>query len=497
MNIGFDNEKYLQTQSSHIKERIKQFDNKLYLEFGGKLFDDYHASRVLPGFQPDSKMRMLMQLSDQAEIIIVISAEDIEKNKVRGDLGITYDLDVLRLMSIFKNHGLFVGSVVITKYSGQESASLFKNRLEKLGIKVYRHYPISGYPSNIPHIVSDEGYGKNDYIETSRPLIVVTAPGPGSGKMAVCLSQLYHEHKRCICAGYAKFETFPIWNIPLKHPVNLAYEAATADLNDVNMIDPFHLEAYGQTTVNYNRDVEIFPVLNAMFERIYGESPYKSPTDMGVNMAGNCICDDEVCKAASKQEIIRRYYDSLRRHLIGACSDEEVYKLEMLMNQAGITVHDRPVVDVALKHAEETGAPAAALELHDGRIVTGKTSNLLGASAALLLNALKELAGIDHKLHVISPEAIEPIQKLKTQYLGSKNPRLHTDEILIALSVSAASNPTAQLALAQLPKLKGCQAHTSVMIGTVDMKQFKKLSIQATFEAKYEKTSTLFHGKGL
>ena len=492
MNIGFDNEKYLQTQSSHIKERIKQFDNKLYLEFGGKLFDDYHASRVLPGFQPDSKMRMLMQLSDQAEIIIVISAEDIEKNKVRGDLGITYDLDVLRLMSIFKNHGLFVGSVVITKYSGQESAFLFKNRLEKLGIKVYRHYPISGYPSNIPHIVSDEGYGKNDYIETSRPLIVVTAPGPGSGKMAVCLSQLYHEHKRGICAGYAKFETFPIWNIPLKHPVNLAYEAATADLNDVNMIDPFHLEAYGQTTVNYNRDVEIFPVLNAMFERIYGESPY-----MGVNMAGNCICDDEVCKAASKQEIIRRYYDSLRRHLIGACSDEEVYKLEMLMNQAGITVHDRPVVDVALKHAEETGAPAAALELHDGRIVTGKTSNLLGASAALLLNALKELAGIDHKLHVISPEAIEPIQKLKTQYLGSKNPRLHTDEILIALSVSAASNPTAQLALAQLPKLKGCQAHTSVMIGTVDMKQFKKLSIQATFEAKYEKTSTLFHGKGL
>lgn len=497
MNIGFDNEKYLQTQSSHIKERIKQFDNKLYLEFGGKLFDDYHASRVLPGFQPDSKMRMLMQLSDQAEIIIVISAEDIEKNKVRGDLGITYDLDVLRLMSIFKNHDLFVGSVVITKYSGQESASLFKNRLEKLGIKVYRHYPISGYPSNIPHIVSDEGYGKNDYIETSRPLIVVTAPGPGSGKMAVCLSQLYHEHKRGICAGYAKFETFPIWNIPLKHPVNLAYEAATADLNDVNMIDPFHLEAYGQTTVNYNRDVEIFPVLNAMFERIYGESPYKSPTDMGVNMAGNCICDDEVCKAASKQEIIRRYYDSLRRHLIGVCSDEEVYKLEMLMNQAGITVHDRPVVDVALKHAEETGAPAAALELHDGRIVTGKTSNLLGASATLLLNALKELAGIDHKLHVISPEAIEPIQKLKTQYLGSKNPRLHTDEILIALSVSAASNPTAQLALAQLPKLKGCQAHTSVMIGTVDMKQFKKLSIQATFEAKYEKTSNLFHGKGL
>ncbi len=496
MNIGFDNDKYLQTQSAHIRERISQFDNKLYLEFGGKLFDDYHASRVLPGFQPDSKMRMLMQLSDQAEIVIVISAEDIEKNKVRGDLGITYDLDVLRLMSIFKDHDLYVGSVVITKYSGQESASLFKKRLEKLGIKVYRHYIISGYPSNIPHIVSEEGYGKNDYIETTKPLIVVTAPGPGSGKMAVCLSQLYHEHQRGICAGYAKFETFPIWNIPLKHPVNLAYEAATADLNDVNMIDPFHLEAYGETTVNYNRDVEIFPVLNAMFERIYKESPYKSPTDMGVNMIGNCICDDEICRKASYQEIIRRYYDSLRRHLMGACSDEEVYKLEMLMNQSGITVHDRPVVDAALKRAEETGSPAAALELHDGRIITGKTSKLLGASAALLLNALKELAGIDHEVHVISPEAIEPIQKLKTQYLGSKNPRLHTDEVLIALSVSAASNPTAQLALDQLPKLKGCQAHTSVMVGTVDMKQFKKLSIQATFEAKYEKNTILFRSKG-
>ena len=360
MNIGFDNEKYLQMQSAHIRERIAQFDNKLYLEFGGKLFDDFHASRVLPGFQPDSKMRMLMQLSDQAEIVIVISAEDIEKNKVRGDLGITYDVDVLRLMSIFEEHGLFVGSVVITKYSGQQSASLFKNKLEKLGIKVYLHYPIEGYPSNIPHIVSDEGYGKNEFIETSRPLIVVTAPGPGSGKMAVCLSQLYHEHKRGICAGYAKFETFPIWNIPVKHPVNLAYEAATADLNDVNMIDPFHLEAYGKTTVNYNRDVEIFPVLNAMFQRIYGQSPYKSPTDMGVNMAGNCICDDAVCRDASCQEIIRRYYDTRRRALAGKCSEEEVYKIEMLMNQAGITVHDRPVVDAALSRAEETEAPAAA-----------------------------------------------------------------------------------------------------------------------------------------
>ena len=489
MKTGFDNEKYLQMQSSHIRERISHFDNKLYLEFGGKLFDDYHASRVLPGFQPNSKMRMLMQLSSQAEIIIVISADDIEKNKIRGDLGITYDVDVLRLMSVFKSHGLYVGSVVITKYSGQESAALFKNRLEKLGIKVYRHYPIQGYPTNIPLIVSEEGYGKNDYIETSRPLVVVTAPGPGSGKMAVCLSQLYHEHKRGICAGYAKFETFPIWNIPLKHPVNLAYEAATADLNDVNMIDPFHLEAYGETTVNYNRDVEIFPVLNAIFQRIYGESPYKSPTDMGVNMAGNCICDDEACREASRQEIIRRYYNSLRRLLIGACSDAEVYKIEMLMNQAGVTVHDRPVVDAALKRAEETGGPAAALQLHDGRMITGKTTDLLGASAALLLNALKELAGIDHNRHVISPEAIEPIQKLKTQYLGSRNPRLHTDEVLIALSVSAATDPVAQKALDQIPNLKGCQAHTSVMVGSVDLKQLKKLSIQATFEPKYEKNS--------
>ena len=497
MKKGFDNEKYLKMQSSHIMERIKKFDNKLYLEFGGKLFDDYHASRVLPGFQPDSKMRMLMQLSDQAEIIIVINAEDIEKNKIRGDLGITYDVDVLRLMSVFKERELYIGSVVITKFSGQESAVLFQKRLEKSGIKVYRHYLISGYPSNIPHVVSEDGYGKNEYIETSRPLIVVTAPGPGSGKMAVCLSQLYHEHKRGICAGYAKFETFPIWNIPLKHPVNLAYEAATADLNDVNMIDPFHLDAYGETTVNYNRDVEIYPVLSAMFRRIYGESPYKSPTDMGVNMAGNCICDDEACREASRQEIIRRYYDSLKRLLFGTCSDSEVMKIEMLMNQAGINVHDRPVVDAAHRRAEETNGPAAALMLHDGRIITGKTSNLLGASAALLLNALKELAGLDHQRHVISPEAIEPIQRLKTLYQGSKNPRLHTDEVLIALSVSAATDPAARLALEQLPKLRGCQVHTSVMVSSVDMKQFKKLSIQATFEAKYEKNSVFFGGKGV
>ena len=486
MKIGFDNEKYLKMQSEHIRERIGQFDNKLYLEFGGKLFDDYHASRVLPGFQPDSKLCMLRELSDQAEIVIVISAEDIEKNKIRGDLGITYDSDVLRLMQIYQGLGLYVGSVVITKYNAQESAELFKNRLEKLGIKVYRHYLIPGYPTNVPFIVSDDGYGKNDYIKTSRPLVVVTAPGPGSGKMAVCLSQLYHEHKHGIKAGYAKFETFPIWNIPLKHPVNLAYEAATADLNDINMIDPFHLEAYGETTINYNRDVEIFPVLNAMFQRIYGESPYKSPTDMGVNMAGNCICDDDACQEASRQEIIRRYYASRRRLLLGACSEEETYKLEMLMNQANITVHDRPVVDAALTEAERTNGPAAALELEDGRIITGKTSNLLGASAALLLNVLKELAGVDHSIRIISPESIEPIQKLKVEYLKSKNPRLHTDEVLIALSGSAATNPLAELALSQLPKLKGCQAHTSVMLSDVDIKTFKKLGVQLTCEAVYE-----------
>lgn len=486
MKIGFDNDKYLKMQSEHIRERISHFDNKLYLEFGGKLFDDYHASRVLPGFAPDSKLKLLMQLSDQAEIVIVISAGDIEKNKVRGDLGITYDSDVLRLMDSFKEKGLYVGSVVITQYSGQNSANLFKTRLEKLGIKVYTHYNIEGYPSNIPFIVSDEGYGKNDYIETSRPLVIITAPGPGSGKMATCLSQLYHEHKRGVRAGYAKFETFPIWNIPLKHPVNLAYEAATADLNDVNMIDPFHLDAYGITTVNYNRDVEIFPVLDAMFERIYGENPYKSPTDMGVNMAGNCICDDEACREASNQEIIRRYYSALKGLAEGTAQEEEAFKIELIMKQAHISVDDRKVVRAALDRAAETNGPAAALELPNGEIVTGKTTPLLGSSAALLLNALKTLAGLDDALHLISPSVIEPIQKLKIDYLGSVNPRLHTDEVLIALSISAATDKNAQLALEQIPKLRGCQAHTSVMLSAVDIKQFKRLDVQLTSEAKYE-----------
>ena len=497
MKIGFDNDRYLKMQSEHIKERIAKFGDKLYLEFGGKLFDDFHASRVLPGFAPDSKLRMLMQLSDYAEIVIVISAADIEKNKIRGDLGITYDVDVLRLRDEFQGRGLYVGSVVITHYAGQHSAEQFKAKLEKKGIKVYLHYTIEGYPSNVPLIVSKDGYGKNDYIETSRPLVVVTAPGPGSGKMATCLSQLYHENLRGTKAGYAKFETFPIWNIPLKHPINLAYEAATADLNDVNMIDPFHLEAYGETTVNYNRDIEIFPVLNAIFEGIYGENPYKSPTDMGVNMAGNCIIDDEACSEASRMEIIRRYYASLNKVVREGGPETEVYKIELLMKQAKITAADRKVTVAARERAEELGVPTAAIELADGRIITSKTSDFLGASAALLLNALKELAGLEHERHVISPEAIEPIQKLKTLYQGSKNPRLHTDEVLIALSVSAATDPSAKLALDQLPKLRGCQVHTSVMVSSVDMKQFKKLSIQATFEAKYEKNSVFFGGKGV
>ena len=483
---GFDNDKYLAMQSDHIRERISKFGDKLYLEFGGKLYDDYHASRVLPGFEPDSKLRMLMQLADQAEIVIVINAADITKNKVRYDLGITYDLDVLRLIHVFTDRGLYVSSVVITRYVDTPAIQQFKHKLEKLGLKVYRHYEIDGYPSNIPLIVSDEGYGKNDYIETTRPLVVVTAPGPGSGKMATCLSQLYHENKRGVKAGYAKFETFPIWNLPLKHPVNLAYEAATADLNDVNMIDPFHLEAYGVTTVNYNRDVEIFPVLSAIFEEIMGECPYKSPTDMGVNMAGNCIIDDEACKEASRQEIIRRYYNCLCDLKRGNSTPAVLYKLELLMKQAGITVADRKVIAAAMNREEATGAPAAAIELPDGTLVTGKTSDLLGASAACLLNALKILAGIDHEIHLVSPDAIHPIQTLKINYLGSQNPRLHTDEILIALSISAATSPDAARALNAVPLLKGCEVHSSVLLSSVDEGIFKKLGMHLTCEPKNE-----------
>ncbi len=490
--VGFDNDQYLNTQSAHIKERIAQFGGKLYLEFGGKLFDDHHASRVLPGFQPDSKIRMLSQLKDDAEVVIVINAGDIEKNKVRGDLGITYDVDVLRLIDAFRDYGLFVGSVVLTRFDGQESAVAYQKKLEALGIRVYRHYSIPGYPSNVPLIISDEGFGKNEYIRTTRPLVVVTAPGPGSGKMAVCLSQLYQEHKHGVNAGYAKFETFPIWNIPLNHPVNLAYEAATADLNDVNMIDPFHLEAYGKTTVNYNRDVEVFPVLNAMFNRIYGQSPYKSPTDMGVNMAGNCIVDDAAVSEASRQEIIRRYYKAMVDLRKGNGRQEIVDKEQLLMEKAGITIADRPVAARALQLHELTGAPAAAIELPDGRVVTGRTTELLGACASMLLNALKTMAGIPDEVKLIAPEVIEPIQHLKTAHLGNRNPRLHTNEVLIALSICAAEDPNAELCMKELENLRFCEVHSSVILSAVDEGTFHSLGVNVTTEPRYE-SKKLYH----
>ena len=491
--IGFDNQKYLTTQSEQIKKRIAQFGGKLYLEFGGKLFDDYHASRVLPGFEPDSKIRMLQQLQDDVEILIAINAADIEKNKVRGDLGITYDDDVLRLIDIFRGMGFYVGGVVMSRYSGQGAADAFLKRLTTLGIRCYRHYPIAGYPSDVQHIVSDEGLGKNEYVETTHPLVVVTAPGPGSGKMATCLSQLYHDYKRGIAAGYAKFETFPIWNLPLKHPVNLAYEAATADLDDVNMIDPFHLQAYGETTVNYNRDVEVFPVLSAMFQQILGRCPYQSPTDMGVNMAGNCIVDDEACQQAARQEIIRRYYDALCERRQGKGSDSAVYKLELLMQQAGVTADIRPVVTEANRVARETGAPAMAIQLPDGSLVCGKTSDLMGCSAAALLNALKKLSGAGgHGVHLIAQSAIEPIQTVKVKYLGSNNPRLHSDEVLIALASSANAEPKAAEALRALADLKGCQAHCSVILSPADEITYRKLGLQLTCEPQYQ-TNKLYH----
>ena len=491
--VGFDNEKYVKMQSEHIRNRISKFGGKLYMEFGGKLFDDYHAARVLPGFQPDSKVKMLLELKDQAEIIIAINADDIEKNKLRSDLAITYDLDVLRLIDAFRDIGLYVGSVVLTQYSNaRHAADAFQKRLESLGVKVYRSYVIPGYPYEIPLIVSDEGYGRNEYIETSRSLVVVTAPGPGSGKMATCLSQLYHEHKRGVNAGYAKFETFPIWNLPLKHPVNLAYEAATADLNDVNMIDPFHLDAYGETAINYNRDVEIFPVLSAIFERIYGESPYKSPTDMGVNMAGTCIIDDDAVRRAASDEIIRRYYNALVQQRKGIGTPEEVNKIELLMQLAGVTTDDRPCVRAALEKAEQTGAPAAAMELPDGRIVMGKTSSLLGATAALLLNALKTLGNIQVDMLLISPLIIEPVQELKVGYLGNHNPRLHTDEVLLALSICAVTNPMAAHAMRQLIHLRGCEMHSSVILSQVDIDTLRKIGINLTCEPRYQ-TKKLYH----
>ncbi|MBP5360266.1 MAG: DUF1846 domain-containing protein [Bacteroidaceae bacterium] len=480
MKIGFDNEKYVTIQSGHIKERIAQFGNKLYLELGGKLFDDHHASRVLPGFQPDSKLRMLKQLSDSAEIVIVISAVDIEKNKTRGDLGITYDEDVLRLRTEFQKRGFLVSSVVITHYNGQKSADLYRQKLERFGIKSYYHYTIDGYPNNVALIDSDDGFGRNDYVETTRPLVIVTAPGPGSGKMAVCLSQLYNEHKRGIEAGYAKFETFPVWNLPLKHPVNIAYEAATADLDDVNMIDPFHLETYNKIAVNYNRDIEIFPVLNALFEGIYGENPYKSPTDMGVNMVGFCICDDDVCCQASKDEIIRRYYTALNTMAMGDSNDSEVNKIALLFKQAKITTDDRACTVAARERKEQSGMHAAAIELADGTLITAGESPLLGPSAALILNAVKHLGGIDHNIKLLPQVMIEPIQKTKVEYLGGHNPRLHTDEVLIALSVLSQHDDNCRRALTQLPELRGCQVHCTVMLSEVDRKIFKKLGVGLT-----------------
>ena len=492
MRIGFDHDKYTAMQSEHILERIAAFGGKLYLELGGKLFDDNHASRVLPGFRPDSKVAMLLTLKDQAELVIAISADDIEKNKLRGDLGITYDAEVLRLIDAFRGIGLYVGSVVMTRWSEQTSAVHFKQRLENLGIKVYRHFNIEGYPYDVKHIVSDAGFGQNEYVETERPLVLVTAPGPGSGKMAVCLSQLYQDHQRGIQAGYAKFETFPIWNLPLRHPINMAYEAATADLDDVNMIDPYHLDAYGLSAVNYNRDVEIFPVLSAVFEHIYGSSPYKSPTDMGVNMVGNCIVDDEACREASRQEVIRRYFAARSALALAHTTQVEVDRLQRLMHQMGISPDDRPVVAAARERETKTGEPALAIELPDGRIITGKTSALLGPSAAVLLNALKALGGIDKNTHLISPTVIEPIQSLKCDYLGNHNPRLHSDEVLVALSICAATNKDAAHAMAQLPLLKGCEAHATVILPQVDDNIFRRLKVNLTCDARYQ-THKLYH----
>ena len=484
--LAFDNEKYLTTQSAHIRQRIAQFGGKLYLEFGGKLYDDYHASRVLPGVQPDSKLRMLLQMKEQVEIVIAINSDDIEKNKIRGDLGITYDRDVIRLIDIFRDFGLYVSSVVLTRFQGQAFAKAFQSRLETLGVKVYHHYDIAGYPGDTAHVVSDEGFGKNDYIETSRELVVVTAPGPGSGKLATCLSQLYHEHQRGRMAGYAKFETFPVWNLPLNHPVNLAYEAATADLSDVNLIDPFHLEAYGVTTVNYNRDVAAFPVLVAMFDKILGQCPYKSPTDMGVNMLGNCIIDQDVAKEAACQEIVRRYYAALCDQKRGKGTDETVQKLELLMRKLGVEPSLRRVVQPALEREQQTEAPAAAMELPDGTIVTAKTSDLLGASSALLMNALKKLAGMPDEMHLIAPVVLDPIQHLKVDHLCNRNPRLHTDETLIALSICAATNPMAEMAMQQLSKLRGCDVHSTVILSPVDESTFKRLGVNLTCEPKYQ-----------
>ena len=492
MKVGFDNDLYLSTQSKHIRERIDKFGGKLYLEFGGKLFDDYHASRVLPGFKPDSKISMLMQFGQDAEAIIVINAEDIVKKKIRKDFSVGYDSEVFRLVDMFLDRGIGVCGLVITHFNGQAEAEAFQKKAESNGLKVYRHYLIDGYPSNVDLIASDDGYGKNDFVPTTKPLVVVTAPGPGSGKMAVCLSQLYHEKKHGVQAGYAKFETFPIWNLPLKHPVNIAYEAATVDLGDVNMIDPYHLEAYGQTTVNYNRDIEIFPVVNAILEGVLGSSPYKSPTDMGVNMAGNCIVDDEVVRRAANYEVIRRYFSTLRDRREGRASAETLLKSEIYMKNAGITPEYRPTVATVRRMMAETERPIVAAELEDGRIVTGKATPLTTASSSMLLNMLKEMAGIDDSVMLISKDVIESVQRLKVDNLGYKNPRLHLDELLIALSIIAKTDKNAEKAFSMLPKLRGCDVHSSVILSAVDENVYKKLGMNTSSEPEHQ-TKCLFH----
>ena len=492
MRIGFDSARYISMQSQHIDERRKEIGGKLYLEMGGKLFDDYHASRVLPGFTPDNKISMLERLRDEMEIVIAINAKDLSRQKIRADLGIPYEQDVLRLVDVFRERGFLVENIVLTQMEDDNHiAQLFKERLERSGLKVARHRTIPGYPSNTELIVSEEGFGRNDYVETTRNLVVVTAPGPGSGKLATCLSQIYHEYQRGIKAGYAKFETFPVWNLPLDHPVNLAYEAATADLDDVNMIDPFHLQAYGKQAVNYNRDVEVFPLLRSLLEQLAGACPYQSPTDMGVNMAGFCISDDLVCQEAAKQEVVRRYYHALANEAATQSDPSESHRIAMTMAKLGITKDYRLVVRPALNLEAETGAPAAAMQLSDGRIVTGKTSPLLGCCSAMLLNALKLLAGIDEEVQLLAPSSIKPIQTLKVDHLGALNPRLHTDEVLIALSVSADTDENARKALEELTHLRDCEVHTTTILGSVDTQIFRNLGLQVTSEPVYAR-KTLF-----
>lgn len=483
--IGFDSKKYLKLQSEHIQERIDSFE-KLYLEFGGKLFDDYHASRVLPGFAPDNKLKMLEKLKDIAEIIIVVNADAIEQNKIRGDLGITYDEETLRLKKEFEKRGFLVSGIVITQYTCQPAADKFRTKCTNLGVKTYLHYLIQGYPGNIPLIVSDDGYGRNEYIATKRKLCVVTAPGPGSGKMATCLSNLYHDHKHGIKAGYAKFETFPIWNLPLQHPVNLAYESATVDLDDVNMIDPFHLEAYGKTTVNYNRDVETFPVLKEIFKQILGSSPYQSPTDMGVNMAGFAIVDDEVCQRSAKEEMLRRYYATACQVRKGNCPKSELDKQEFLLKRADLKPEDRAIVPAALKRQAETGKPCAAIQLENGEIVVGRTSRLLGAAASVVLKVLKQLSGLPHEEKLLTEEYVKPIQQLKTLDLKSKNPNLHVEEALVALACCSSTNENAKLALAQLPRLRNLEFHSSVILSPVDEGTIRRLGMHLTCSPEYE-----------